>query len=295
MLLSIIAFIVATLRYAQTAPAGDYGRFVFPALRNSRRARSRMVGACEGVGDSRSRRLGRGHHHGRRFLARFSLWALLGFLRPAYNLASLPPLPAAEVRVQPGMRLGDVAILRAINVSDPILRPGQDATVEVEWLPLRRTQQPLVFIARFRGPENISLGERHSYPGLGRTATTTWTPGRPFVDRYPVPVEASVAAEVMPAEVWLRRSGSTIRQRTSHCLSPIGLVAGRSTRPCWSSSGCLRLGSARSQCRLPRSRRSATTCCPGPGSPPGPGGGRKRAPIEIEWTALGPMACDTKL
>lgn len=45
------------------------------------------------------------------------------------------------------------------------------------------------------------LGDRDSYPGLGRTSTTYWEPGQVFTDIYRIPVDENAACEAAPAQI----------------------------------------------------------------------------------------------
>ncbi len=45
------------------------------------------------------------------------------------------------------------------------------------------------------------LSDRDSYPGLGRTSTTFWEPGRVFTDLIRMPVDEEAARAAAPAQV----------------------------------------------------------------------------------------------
>jgi hypothetical protein len=206
----------------------------------------------------------------------------------------LPPLPAHTLDQQPGMRLGDVAILRRVVVSDSILRPGTDVTVEVEWLPLRRTVTPLTFIARLRGPNQVSLGERHSYPGLGRTSTTFWEPGRPFVDRYRVPVESEIATRIMPAEVWLEVG--LYDQQADRSLPVTDWPCGREINPPLMLQLQLPMAGAPppTASHAPLAYLGASLELTGVRVPTQARAGTE-LPIELNWNILGSLECQYKL
>ena len=135
----------------------------------------------------------------------FSVWVLTTILRPAYVLPTralaTSGVPITSPSAQAGLRLGDVATLSKVTLLNSTLTPGKDALVEVEWLPLRQTATPMVFFVRLVSPDNKLLGDRESYPGLGRTSTTLWEPGQVFTDLYRVPVDMNEAREAAPAQI----------------------------------------------------------------------------------------------
>jgi hypothetical protein len=192
--LLIAVFSAATLRYSQTSRAGDFGRFVFPALP--------VIAVCLGDGWAH---LGASIRRARPVLlagitgamCAFSIWALVAILRPAYVL---PVAPATAGLSDANLRLDDVALVH-VSLLTQVLEPGGDALVQVDWLPLRTSSDPLILVLRLLGPDDLVLGSRLSYPGLGRTSTTFWQPGTPFRDVYAVPVEADQAALAAPARV----------------------------------------------------------------------------------------------
>ena len=227
----------------------------------------------------------------------FSVWVLTAILRPAYVLPTRALAtsggPIAALSEQAGLRLGDVATLSKVTLLNPTLTPGEDALVEVEWLPLRQTATPLIFFARLVSPDNKLLGDRESYPGLGRTSTTFWEPGQVFTDLYRVPLDEAAAREAAPAQI---RVWVGLYDRAADTILPAADWPSGNSVPGIVAEG-----------RLPADRRQSDkahgpalarfgdnlelTAAHFPATlQPG-----ATVPITMEWTVLNPMPYDCKL
>lgn len=194
-----MTLIIALIRYAGISPTGSFGRESFAALpADAVLLAGGWMGVCAAV-----RRPSLALTVPSALLV-FSVWALATILRPAYVLPTRAfATLGGSISEQAGLRVGDVATLTRVKLLKPTLTPGEDALVEVEWLPLRQTATPLIFFARLVGPSNTLLADRSSYPGLGRTSTTFWKPGDVFTDLLRVPVDADGGRAAAPAQVRL--------------------------------------------------------------------------------------------
>ena len=211
--LLVLTFIVATLRYAQNSQTGSFGRFFFAALPAT--AVILAGGWTQLLAPARRPVIVLTVSS---LMLAFSFWALAAILRPAYVLPTQVLASAnGPITEQAGLRLSDVATLSKAALLNPTLTPDEDALVQVEWLPLRKTDTPLIFFVRLVGPENEMLGERNSYPGLGRTSTTLWEPGQVFTETYRVPVDGNEAREAAPAQV---RVWVGLYDRTTDAILP---------------------------------------------------------------------------
>ncbi len=142
--LLVLTLIPTLLRYAANSPTGSFGREAFAALPAF--AALLTAGWTE-LGAPR-RRPAVAIAASSAMLA-FSVWALVAVLRPAYVLPTYAmPASAGPIAEIPGLRLGDAATVTKVRLVDPTLTPGKDALLEVEWLPLRKTERPLIFFAR---------------------------------------------------------------------------------------------------------------------------------------------------
>jgi hypothetical protein len=220
--LLFVGFSVATVRYAQTSRTGSYGRFAFPALP--------AIAVVVGVGwaelGARIKLPGLiAVIAGAGTLCLVSIWALFGILRPAYVL---PTTPLALGSAQGAIRLDDAALAK-VSLLTPVLAPGEDALVQVDWVPLRATQVPLIFVLNVKGPNGELLGERLSYPGQGRTSTTFWQPGASFREIYRVPIDAQAATQVAPARVSV---SAWLYNRPANVILPVyGADTGQALSP----------------------------------------------------------------
>ncbi len=98
--------------------------------------------------------------------------------------------PAAVARVVEGPRwtYGGAAQLLGAAPDRPSVAPGEVLTVRACWTARAPMEKDYTVVVQLVGRENIRIGERHTYPGLGRFPTSLWPVGRAFCDDYRVRV-----------------------------------------------------------------------------------------------------------
>lgn len=180
-LLAIATLMVtaAVIIYTAANPAGAMGRFLFPVLP----AFSVMI-----VG-------GLARLLGRATLARqavigtmlsFSLIALCGYLWPAIGY------PPRKDNAPAIARAGNVADILGVTVRETEVSAGEPLFVEVTWLPLQWTEEPLAVFVHLVDEAGVLVAQRDTWPGLGRAPTTSWRAGVPFSDIYRVDLPDTV-------------------------------------------------------------------------------------------------------
>ncbi|MGC9358636.1 MAG: ArnT family glycosyltransferase, partial [Anaerolineae bacterium] len=164
--------ILAALLRWMTLVEAPHGRLLFPAIG----AWALLVGAGSGEIPDKAP-LG----EARRFVFRLFLLFLvvLATLAPgARILATFAPprlrSPEAVLReVTPvGLDYEDRARLLGISVEPERVNPGDSVEVSACWEALRPMSQDYTVFVQLLGPENIVVGERRTYPGLGRFPTS---------------------------------------------------------------------------------------------------------------------------
>jgi 4-amino-4-deoxy-L-arabinose transferase-like glycosyltransferase len=120
---------------------------------------------------------------------------LLNLLTPVlviYPAFARPRLrdPAAVSRTVAGPRwtYGGAAQLLGAAPDRPSVAPGEVLTVRACWTARAPMEKDYTVVVQLVGRENIRIGERHTYPGLGRFPTSLWPVGRAFCDDYRVRV-----------------------------------------------------------------------------------------------------------
>ena len=120
---------------------------------------------------------------------------LLNLLTPIlviYPAFARPRLmdPAAVARTVEGPRwtYGGAAQLLGAAPDRPSVAPGEVLTVRACWTARAPMEKDYTVVVQLVGRENIRIGERHTYPGLGRFPTSLWPVGRAFCDDYRVRV-----------------------------------------------------------------------------------------------------------
>jgi 4-amino-4-deoxy-L-arabinose transferase-like glycosyltransferase len=120
---------------------------------------------------------------------------LLNLLTPIlviYPAFARPRLrdPAAVSRTVAGPRwtYGGAAQLLGAAPDRPSVAPGEVLTVRACWTTRAPMEKDYTVVVQLVGRENIRIGERHTYPGLGRFPTSLWPVGRAFCDDYRVRV-----------------------------------------------------------------------------------------------------------
>lgn len=184
--------ILAALAQWMRTVEAPHGRLLFPALG----AWALLIaGGWQGLLVNRSpavarwlRRLIQGSVAG---LAVLSLVAPPLIIQPALGRLRLQDPAAAAATVQgPALTFGGAARLLGVQVERSTVAPG-------EWLPVRAcweaiaplTGNDTVYV-QLVGRDLMRVGERLTYPGLGRFPTSLWPVGRAFCDVYTLQVEA---------------------------------------------------------------------------------------------------------
>lgn len=279
LLLTLGAYVAATVRYSQTSLTGAQGRFLFPALS--------VIGVLLSLGWMQvanavtvsAQKLTVGFAIA--WLG-FAIWALWAILLPAYHVPLLM-LSESEIAQPSGMRMGDVALVRRVRLLNPPLQPGADAMIEIEWLALQATPRPLSAFVQLLGPGEVKLGARDSYPGLGRVSTSVWRSGQVVVDHVSVPVDAGVARELAPAQIRIAVGLYDLATGERLPVDPPVLSLAKlppppeAVRPSPFPTGLATFGEA---LQLDVVNTPETVAASG------------ALVLDLEWTALGPLPCD---
>jgi len=125
------------------------------------------------------------------YLAGLALLAPI-YIVPAYRaptLAQADDFPADANRVD--VTFADVAQLSTGQAAPRRVWPGESVVVTLCWVPLRQTEHEYAEFIQVLGVDSDKIGERNTYPGLGRYPTSLWQPGRPICDRVDTPIQNS--------------------------------------------------------------------------------------------------------
>ncbi len=123
------------------------------------------------------------------FLLLLNLLTPVTVIRPAFAPPELLSPSEAARKVQ-GTELiyADVARLLGVSLDRTSVSPGSVLKVRACWEGLAVMKQDYTVFVHLIGRENARVGERHTYPGLGRFPTSRWPPGLAFCDVYRVRV-----------------------------------------------------------------------------------------------------------
>ncbi len=110
-------------------------------------------------------------------------------IRPAFA----PPRrmdPAEAIRAVNGPRwtYGESIRLLGAAPDRPSVAPGEVLTVRACWTALAPVEKDYTVVVQLVGRAETRIGERHTYPGLGRFPTSLWPVGRAFCDDYRIQV-----------------------------------------------------------------------------------------------------------
>jgi hypothetical protein len=139
-----------------------------------------------------------------------SLAVPFAYIRPAYAWPELFPPDQLTVRhssrfavIRP-LLYGDQARLIGFGLDRPSVSPGGWLNVTLCWTAVRPMTNNYTLFIHLLGRENLVVGARNTWPGLGRFPTSLWPVGRAFCDVTPVRVEAWTAVpELYDVEVGL--------------------------------------------------------------------------------------------
>lgn len=180
------AVFVSFLRWNQQVEA-PHGRLLFPVLGSfalllvvglARLAEPRVVLGVVVVG----------------FLV-LSFAAPLAYIRPVYAWPELfPPDQLADRKSQVtsyNLQYGDQVQLIGVALDHVSVVPGQWLNVTLCWTAAHPITRNLTVFVHLLGRENLVVGARNTWPGLGRFPTSFWPVGRAFCDTIPVLVETA--------------------------------------------------------------------------------------------------------
>jgi 4-amino-4-deoxy-L-arabinose transferase-like glycosyltransferase len=123
-----------------------------------------------------------------------SLAAPFVYIQPAYAQPELFPLQVISSRgpAVSGRNLlyGTQAWLIGFALDRPSVSAGEWLNVTLCWTAARAMTGNYAVFIHLLGRENLVVGARTTYPGLGRFPTSLWPVGRAFCDTIPVRVEA---------------------------------------------------------------------------------------------------------
>jgi 4-amino-4-deoxy-L-arabinose transferase-like glycosyltransferase len=178
------AIFLALLQWMRQVEA-PHGRLLFPAI--GAWALLMAVGWEHGLSTSRrAQRVANGA-----LLALLLLNLLTPFLviRPAFAPPRLTdPATVARVINGPQWTYGEAVQLLGASPDRPSVAPGEVLTVRACWTALAPMKKDYTVVVQLVGREETRIGERHTYPGLGRFPTSLWPVGRAFCDDYRVRV-----------------------------------------------------------------------------------------------------------
>jgi hypothetical protein len=148
-------------------------------------------------------------------IAGFSLLSLavpFVYIGPAYAHPTLFPPDQLGGRLPPAsagvggrdLLYGNEARLIGFSLDRSSVSPGDWLNVTLCWVAVRPMANNYTLFIHLLGRENLVVGARNTWPGLGRFPTSLWPVGRAFCDVTPVHVEAWTAApELYDVEVGL--------------------------------------------------------------------------------------------
>ncbi|MEA3308573.1 MAG: glycosyltransferase family 39 protein [Chloroflexota bacterium] len=170
--------ILGALLYWMRQVEAPHGRLLFPALG----AWALLVAA--GMQELQRPRLTR-----LALLTLATLTALAPGVRiwPAFAPPRLHPLPEEVTEV---LSYAGRARLLSVELPPEGGQAGKEFTVRACWEALQPMTADYMIFVQLVGRENTRVGERHTYPGLGRFPTSLWPVGSYFCDTYRFPVAA---------------------------------------------------------------------------------------------------------
>lgn len=111
-------------------------------------------------------------------------------IRPAFAPPRLqPPAEAAATVAGPALDFDGRIRLLGTSVENASAAPGDWVAVRACWEALAPSAEDDTVFVQFIGADTSRVGERSTYPGLGRFPTSRWPVGRAFCDTYRVRVE----------------------------------------------------------------------------------------------------------
>ena len=148
-------------------------------------------------------------------------------IRPAYARPALRARPeiAAETYATE-IQFGDTIRLLGHEIARRTAHPGEEIPVTLCWESVAPMEEEYAYFVHLLGESNTIVGQRNTYPGLGRFPTSQWAPGDAFCDVVHVPVrEDSPVQAVYDVEIgWYQPDAGHRLPARGADGSPIELV-----------------------------------------------------------------------
>ncbi len=148
-------------------------------------------------------------------------------IRPAYARPSLLSQPEIAARTHATeIQFGDTIRLIGHDTARHTAHPGEEIPVTVCWESVAAMEEEYAYFIHLLGRSNTIVGQRNTYPGLGRFPTSQWAPGDAFCDVVHVPVrEDSPVQAVYDVEIgWYQPDAGHRLPASGSDGSPIELV-----------------------------------------------------------------------
>jgi 4-amino-4-deoxy-L-arabinose transferase-like glycosyltransferase len=191
--LLVALFILAWALYMTVSRTAGYGRYAFPALAAMGVL---LFGGLAQYVSSQWRPLLAWAVHAAMFS--FALFSLTEVLIPAYARPRL--MERAEIEAIPrrlNFDYGGKIGLLGCDVQPRVAKPGEQVVVTLYWQALQTMKEDHIVYVHLFGQKGDKIGQRDTYPGLGRLPTTLWRPGDAFADSVRVPIYPDSGAPVM--------------------------------------------------------------------------------------------------
>jgi hypothetical protein len=131
------------------------------------------------------------------FFFLFALYALFGYLAPAYAYPSaVSELPKDVTPLKANFE--NVVEVLGYKISKTTIGPGDQLEVTIYWKPLSTTVKPSPLFVHLTDPVEVVIAQRDTYHGLGTAPSNSWRVGVPFADTYRIiiPETAAVASKL---------------------------------------------------------------------------------------------------
>lgn len=183
--------ILAALAQWMRQVEAPHGRLLFPALGAWALL---LAGGWQGLLPGQSPAVA----HGLRRLIQGGVAGLAGLsllvpplvIQPALGKPRLVEPAVAAATVQgPALTFGGTARLLGVRVERLTVAPGEWLSVRACWEALAPMTKDYTVYVQLVGRDLMRVGERLTYPGLGRFPTSLWPVGRAFCDVYTLKVE----------------------------------------------------------------------------------------------------------
>lgn len=189
--LMVALFFAVLFAYMLVSPAGAMGRFFFPALPSL--SILLFAGLAMFVGRLKSSFLAQTQGGLSLFaggvqvvMAGVALWALVGYLAPAY--ARPPAWEPTAVFTPAGVQFDQMVKLQGYNLKSPTITPGETIELELFWEVLNQPIGNFWLFVHFTDEVGTMVTQRDTHPGLGNFPSSQWLPGDKFIDTVWLPI-----------------------------------------------------------------------------------------------------------